>query len=97
MSKKSCTGYVHLGLMLIMFFSHIPHIFADESTNDTADKNHDSITADWLELQRSGKEASQDKQTLSGPVMQNIYERYTNSFKHPIPAEYKEKNASTVR
>lgn len=43
------------------------------------------LTKTWLELQRSGSQASPHAQTLSGPVMQNVYERYKESFSKPIP------------
>lgn len=44
-----------------------------------------SATNTWLELQRSGSQASKHPQTLSGPVMQNVYDRYKESFSRPIP------------
>lgn len=39
----------------------------------------------WLELQRSGSQASKHQQTLAGPVMQKVYDRYKESFSRPIP------------
>jgi len=39
----------------------------------------------WLELQRSGKAASEQPQPLSGPVMDQVQERYLKNFTHPVP------------
>ncbi|WP_181454283.1 DUF3613 domain-containing protein [Halomonas sp. SL1] len=41
-----------------------------------------------LELQRSGRIASRNRQSLSGEVQSRIYERYLQSFTHAIPDEY---------
>ncbi|MAY36797.1 MAG: hypothetical protein CMN84_11925 [Spongiibacteraceae bacterium] len=45
-------------------------------------------TAQLLELQRSGKIASRNEQQLPGKAQSKIYERYINSFGHPIPETY---------
>lgn len=42
-------------------------------------------TRQWLALQREGHAASQQPQPLSGPVAAKIYQRYEDSFSHPIP------------
>ncbi len=42
-------------------------------------------TKQWLKLQREGEKASKTPQPLSGPVAANVYERYKESFSHPIP------------
>lgn len=52
-------------------------------------------TKHWLELQRSGFIASQHRQTVSGPVASEIYQRYVESFKHPIPDLYKSERKSS--
>lgn len=48
-------------------------------------------TRRWLELQSSGVAASKSRQTVTGPVADAIYQRYVDSFKHPIPEFYKSK------
>jgi hypothetical protein len=48
-------------------------------------------TRRWLELQRSGTAASTTRQTVSGPIADAIYQRYVDSFKHPIPEFYQSK------
>lgn len=45
-------------------------------------------TNTWLELQRSGNQASPHSQPISGPVMQRSYERYLKSFERPIPDKF---------
>ena len=39
----------------------------------------------WLELQSSGDAASAQAQPLSGPVMDQVQERYLKSFSYPVP------------
>lgn len=46
------------------------------------------MTRQWLESQRQGKQASEKPQPLSGPVQEQIYERYRKSFSHPIPERF---------
>ena len=42
----------------------------------------------WLALQREGGQASLNKQPLSGPAMENIHQRYLDSFTRPIPERF---------
>lgn len=42
-------------------------------------------TRDWLSLQREGKAASTQPQPVSGAVAAKVYQRYEDSFSHPIP------------
>ena len=53
-------------------------------------------TRRWLELQSSGAEASKNRQTVSGPVADEIYKRYVDSFKHPIPEFYKSEDSGDI-
>lgn len=45
----------------------------------------------WLDMQREGTHASPQAQTLPGPVMDQVYQRYIRSFGHPIPDLYEER------
>lgn len=47
------------------------------------------VTRLWLARQREGKQASPKAQPLSGPVQEQVYERYRKSFSHPIPEDFK--------
>lgn len=49
----------------------------------------ESLTRDWLELQRSGTAASEQPQPLSGAAMDKVHERYVKSFGHPQPEHFK--------
>lgn len=42
-------------------------------------------TQAWLALQASGAQASRQRQTLSGPAMKRIHERYLEVFARPVP------------
>lgn len=47
------------------------------------------MTSQWLELQRSGEQASVHPDGDSAEVSENIYQRYVKSFTHPIPETFK--------
>lgn len=53
--------------------------------NDEENSVNGADTKSWLEIQRSGSQASEHSQTLSGPVLHEVYDRYKASFSHPIP------------
>ncbi|MDO9422613.1 MAG: DUF3613 domain-containing protein [Methylobacter sp.] len=70
-------------LPLILLFG------ADIAAADSQERSSGEETRAWLELQRSGVAASTTRQTVAGPVADEIYRRYVDSFKHPIPEFYK--------
>lgn len=78
MSYKSITAI----LPLISLFG------AGIAVADSQEGSSGEETRRWLELQRSGVAASTTRQTVSGPVANEIYKRYVESFKHPIPEFY---------
>lgn len=47
-----------------------------------------SSTRSWVGLQASGRAASAEARPLPGDAAKNVYERYTNSFKQPIPDKF---------
>jgi hypothetical protein len=47
-----------------------------------------SATRQWLDNQRQGRQASAQAQPLSGPVQEQVHERYRKSFSHPIPLRF---------
>ncbi len=53
-------------------------------------------TRSWLELQRSGEQASETQQTVSGDVAAAIYQRFVDSFEHPIPEYYSGEEAGSA-
>lgn len=46
-------------------------------------------TKAWVDLQTSGKQASGAPRPMPGEIADNVYQRYLDSFKQPIPAEFK--------
>ena len=45
-------------------------------------------TKRWLELQRSGAQASIHPEGIDAQVNENMYQRYVNSFTHDIPETF---------
>lgn len=45
-------------------------------------------TRSWIDLQVGGSAASTTARPLPGDAASNVYERYANSFKHPIPEKF---------
>lgn len=58
--------------------------WAETATNDKNPQMGEQ-TRHWLDLQSSGHAASSHPQTISGPVAAKIYQRYQDSFTHPVP------------
>ena len=79
MFQKSITAVLPL---ILLFGAHI-------AAADSLDRSVGEETRRWLELQSSGAAASKNPQTVSGPVADAIYQRYVESFRHPIPESYK--------
>lgn len=50
---------------------------------------------DWVDLQTSGKQASGTPRPMPGEIADNAYQRYVDSFKQPIPAEFKRQSADS--
>lgn len=57
-----------------------------------ADQEVGASTREVLELQRSGKAAG-PAQRLSGAAEARVYQRYLDSFTHPIPEFYTERES----
>ncbi|GAC1628233.1 MAG: hypothetical protein NVS9B10_17960 [Nevskia sp.] len=52
-------------------------------------------TRNWTSLQISGAAAVKDERPLPGEVATKIYERYLQSFTHPIPEKFSQSSFST--
>ncbi|WP_293390270.1 DUF3613 domain-containing protein [Nevskia sp.] len=65
---------------------------AEESSSagngEAAAASFGSTTRDWTQLQASGSAASRTARPLPGDAAKNIYDRYADSFKHPIPEKF---------
>lgn len=78
-------------LLLIAMTLTAATVLADDFGTPTASSNGPAVgdaTKSWLELQRTGKQASEHPQHIQGPVMQRSYERYLKSFERPIPERF---------
>ncbi len=75
-----------LCLTLIFFLLTSVKLIAGEHAG--SDYEPGDNTRKWLELQRDGEQASTLPQPISGPVANKIYQRYQQSFTHPIPDTY---------
>ena len=82
-------------VMIILGFlatSGTTALAAEDALNTGEDSGYEigSDTRSWLNMQREGAQASSQAQTLPGPVMDQVYQRYIKSFGHPIPDLYEE-------
>lgn len=50
----------------------------------------------WVQLQQSGSAASGEARPLPGEIADHIYQRYADSFKQPIPAEFKRQSTGSA-
>lgn len=80
--------YLLTGMMVISFI-----MIAGLSQQALADPSDccpasGELTKKWLELQRSGEQAAVHPDGISSDVVENIYQRYVNSFTHEIPETY---------
>ncbi len=55
-----------------------------------------AATKQWLQMQTSAEQASSSVQSLSGPVSTDIYQRYKDSFSHPIPEKFTSKDSGST-
>lgn len=46
-------------------------------------------TRSWLALQKDAAAQTPDLRPVPGEVAEQVYQRYVDSFKHPIPEEFK--------
>ncbi len=52
-------------------------------------------TRSWTDLQAGGSAASSEARPLPGDAAKNVYERYANSFKQPIPDKFDRESFAT--
>jgi hypothetical protein len=55
------------------------------STTETPATGFGAETRNWTALQIGGASASKEERPLPGEVSTKVYERYVQSFTHPIP------------
>lgn len=45
-------------------------------------------TRAWVDLQASGTQASTAERPMTGELAERVYQRYLDSFTHPIPEQF---------
>lgn len=50
---------------------------------------------EWFTLQAAGTAASTEPRPMPGEVADAVYERYVNSFKHPIPEQFRRQGSGS--
>lgn len=45
-------------------------------------------TRAWLDLQTSGRQATEAERPMDGEVADRVYQRYLDSHSHPIPLQF---------
>lgn len=84
---KSQLFFIALFSLILLPFN----VLAEPGQNNTKSAEQ---TRQWLDLQKSGHAASSNQQILPGPAAAHVYERYLNSFTHPIPEYFSEVEAN---
>jgi len=67
---------------------------AEKSPPPDSGKNPAVVT--WLDLQRSGAQASKTPQTLTPVIQERVVKRYLDSFNAPVPVFFMDPNAVTT-
>ena len=49
----------------------------------------------WLDLQAAGTAASNEPRPMPGEVADAVHERYLNSFRHPIPEQFRRQSGGS--
>ncbi len=75
------------GLAALLLGAALPALAQDAPAAPIAPLGAESQA--WVQLQQAGTEASGAARPLPGEIADNIYQRYVDSFKQPIPAEFK--------
>lgn len=91
------------GLMIVVGCTLLPFAaLADGGSDSTASaaapaagQGFGSQTRYWLNTQTSGTNSVTDARPMPGEVATMVYQRYLNSFTHPIPERYEADTFST--
>jgi hypothetical protein len=69
---------------------------ADADKSPPPDSVKSPAVLTWLDLQRSGEQASKTPQTLTPVIQERVVKRYLDSFNAPIPVFFMDPNAVTT-
>ena len=62
-------------------------VMAQES-NATTSAELGASTRQWMDLQKTPAAQASDARPMPGEVAEQVYQRYVNSFKYPIPQQF---------
>ena len=82
--------FCRVGLCVAAFGLVLPAVADEAATKPLLGAE----TRAWVELQQSGQQASGAPRPMPGEMADSVYQRYLESFKQPIPAEFKRQSAS---
>jgi hypothetical protein len=69
---------------------------AEADKSPPPDSGKDPAVLTWLDLQRSGAQASKTPQTLTPVIQERVVKRYLDSFNAPIPVFFMDPNSVTT-
>lgn len=84
----------HTSLLIILMLLPVA-VPAEQDTENRYQPGEQ--TRDWLQMQSTGQSATQQPPRQTGPEAARAYERYLNSFEHPIPQYYTGDEAGQMR
>ncbi|HEX6590929.1 MAG TPA: DUF3613 domain-containing protein [Moraxellaceae bacterium] len=82
---KTLTQQACLWLALLPLAAVAAEAEKQEAAQDSA---RAPVVQNWLDLQRSGAQASKTPQTLTPLIQERVVKRYLDSFNAPIPVFY---------
>lgn len=91
------------GLMMLVGCTLLPFAVLADGGSDSATapaapaagQGFGAQTRYWLSTQTSGANAVTESRPMAGEVATMVYQRYLNSFTHPIPERYEADTFST--
>lgn len=71
-------------------------VMASAAAHEPAVGERGEATRVWLQYQRSGDHASASERPMPGDVAERVYQRYLQSFSHPIPETFERERGFTT-
>ena len=84
----------HTNIVIILLLLPVA-VLAEQDTEKRSQPGEQSRS--WLQMQSTGQSATQQPPRQTGPEAARAYERYLNSFEHPIPQYYTGDEAGRLR
>lgn len=81
---------------LAAFILLVLAVMAGAAAHEPAVDERGEATREWLRYQRSGDHASVSERPMPGDVAERVYQRYLQSFSHPIPETFERERGFTT-